>query len=131
MREALSTTFGFKLLLKPFDPIGSGGFRPRYKHAPIHLLTTAALRSLSRELPDSVIDTRRFRPNILVDWPHEDEAVPEKNWIGREITIEQDRLPVDVEILRRVVQRHGRDFGIYCDVVFPGHVTTDAIVAVA
>ena len=57
MREALSTTFGFKPLLKPFDPIGSGGFRPRYEHAPIHLLTTAALRSLSRELPGSVIDT--------------------------------------------------------------------------
>ena len=127
-----------------------GGFRPRYEHAPIHLLTTAALRSLSRELPGSVIDTRRFRPNILVDWPDEDEAMPEKDWIDREIrmgevvlrgerpcgrcgfiTIEQDRLPVDVEILRRVVQRHGRDFGIYCDVVFPGHVTTDAMVTVA
>ncbi|MBR1149646.1 MOSC domain-containing protein [Bradyrhizobium sp. JYMT SZCCT0428] len=150
MREALSRTFGFKPMLKPFDPIGSGGFRPRYEHAPIHLLTTAALRSLSRELPDSVIDTRRFRPNILVDWPDEDEAMPEKGWIGREIrigevvlrgkkpcgrcgfiTIEQDRLPLDVEILRRVVKRHGRDFGIYCDVVSPGHVTAGAVVAVA
>ena len=112
--------------------------------APIHR------RSLSRELPGSVIDTRRFRPNILVDWPDEDEAMPEKDWIDREIrigevvlrgkrpcgrcgfiTIEQDRLPVDVEILRRVVQHHDRDFGIYCDVVFPGHVTTDAMVTVA
>ena len=57
----------------------------------------------------------------------ENEAVPEKDWIGREIrirgevvlrgkrpcgrcgfiTIEQDRLPLDVEILRRVVQHSG------------------------
>jgi hypothetical protein len=34
-------------------------------------------------LPDSVIDTCRFRPNILVDWQDEDEPVPEKDWIGR------------------------------------------------
>ena len=98
MREALSTTFGFKPMLKPFDPIGSGGFRPRYEHAPIHLLTTAALRSLSRELPDSVIDTRRFRPNILVDWPDEDEAMPEKDWIGREIRIGEVVFPPNESI---------------------------------
>jgi len=52
----------------------------------------------------------------------------------RTLWLHHDRagsLPVDVEILRKVVQRHGRDFGIDCDVVFPGHVTTDAIFAVA
>ncbi|CAN7642694.1 MOSC domain-containing protein [Bosea sp. LjRoot90] len=147
--EGLSQAFGFMPVLKPFDAVGSGGFRPRYEHAPVHLVTTAALRSLSRELPDSVIDARRFRPNILVDWPDGAEAVPEHGWIGREIrigqvvlrgrepcgrcgfiTIAQEGLPVDVEILRTVVKRHERNFGIYCDVVTPGEIAAGATVIV-
>ena len=138
---ALSELFGFVPKLKPFVPCGEDGFRPRYEHAPIHLLTTAAMRSLSRDLPGSVIDERRFRPNIVVDWPDEVEAMPEQGWIGREIrignvvlrgrepcgrcgfiTIEQEGLPVDVKLLRTVVKRHGRHFGIYCDVVTPGEI---------
>jgi uncharacterized protein YcbX len=85
--EGLSQAFGFMPLLKPFDAVGSGGFRPRYEHAPIHLVTSAAIRSLERELPGSVIDARRFRPNILLDWPDELDAIPEHGWIGREIRI--------------------------------------------
>lgn len=148
--ERLSRAFGFTPQLKPFDAAGSGGFRPRYDHAPVHLVTTAALRSLGRELPGSVIDARRFRPNILVDWPDGAEAIPEHGWIGREIrigqvvlrgrepcgrcgfiTIAQQELPQDVEILRTVVRRHGRHFGIYCDVVTPGEIAAGAAATVA
>lgn len=147
--EGLSQAFGFMPLLKPFDAVGSGGFRPRYEHAPIHLVTRAAIRSLERELPGSVIDVRRFRPNILVDWPDGGEAIPEHGWIGREIrigdvvlkgrepcgrcgfiTIAQEGLPQDVEILRTVVKRHERNFGIYCDVVTPGEIAAGATVTV-
>lgn len=147
--EGLSQAFGFMPLLKPFDAVGSGGFRPRYEHAPIHLVTSAALRSLERELPGSVIDVRRFRPNILVDWPDEVAAIPEHGWIGCEIrigdvvlrgrepcgrcgfiTIAQEGLPQDVEILRTVVKRHERNFGIYCDVVTPGEIAAGAAVTV-
>jgi len=147
--EGLSQAFGFMPLLKPFDAFGSGGFRPRYEHAPIHLVTSAAIRSLERELPGSVIDARRFRPNILLDWPDELDAIPEHGWIGREIrigdvvlkgrehcgrcgfiTIAQEGLPQDVEILRTVVKRHERNFGIYCDVVTPGEIAAGATVTV-
>ncbi|CAD5293374.1 conserved hypothetical protein [Bosea sp. 62] len=147
--EGLSQAFGFMPLLKPFDAVGSGGFRPRYEHAPIHLVTSAAIRSLERELPGSVIDVRRFRPNILVDWPDGGEAIPEHGWIGREIriggvvlrgrepcgrcgfiTIAQEGLPQDVEILRTVVKRHERNFGIYCDVVTPGEIAAGTAVTV-
>jgi uncharacterized protein YcbX len=146
---ALSRAFGFMPALKPFDAFGSGGFRPRYEHAPVHLVTSAAIRSLERDLPGSVIDARRFRPNILVDWPDGDEPVPEHGWIGREIrignvvlrgrepcgrcgfiTIAQDGLPLDVEILRTVVKRHERNFGIYCDVVVPGVIGAGAQVTI-
>lgn len=147
--EGLSQAFGFIPVLKPFDAVGSGEFRPRYEHAPIHLVTSAAIRSLERELPGSIIDARRFRPNILLDWPDDGEAIPEHRWIGREIrigdvvlrgrepcgrcgfiTIAQEGLPQDVEILRTVVKRHERNFGIYCDVVTPGEIATGATVTV-
>lgn len=147
--EGLSQAFGFMPLLKPFDALGSDGFRPRYEHAPIHLVTRAALRSLERELPGSVIDARRFRPNILLDWPDGTDAIPEHGWIGREIrigevvlrgrepcgrcgfiTIAQQGLPQDVEILRTVVKRHERNFGIYCDVLTPGEIAAGAAVTV-
>lgn len=147
--EGLSQAFGFMPVLKPFDAVGSGGFRPRYEHAPIHLVTSAAIRSLERELPGSVIDARRFRPNVLVDWLDGPDAIPEHGWVGREIrigdvvlkgrepcgrcgfiTIAQEGLPQDVEILRTVVKRHERNFGIYCDVVTPGEIAAGATVTV-
>lgn len=148
--EGLSATFGFRPLLKPFDPIASGGFRPRYEHAPLHIVTTAAMRSLGRAVPGSVIDERRFRPNIVVDWPDGTHALPEAEWIGREIrigdvvlrgispcgrcgfiTLEQEGLPLDVELLRAVVKRYERNFGIYCEVVTPGEIRLGEAVKVA
>lgn len=148
--QQLSHVFGFTPTLKPFVPFGGEGFRPRYEHAPIHLITTAAMRCLERDMPGSVVDERRFRPNIVVDWPDGAEAMPEQGWIGREIrignvllkgrepcgrcgfiTIEQEGIPVDVELLRNVVRRYGRNFGIYCDVVTPGEIRPGDAVSVA
>jgi hypothetical protein len=148
--QQLSDVFGFTPVLRPFVSFGGQGFRPRYEHAPIHLITTAGMRSLARDMPGSVIDERRFRPNIVVHWPDEAEAMPEQGWIGREIrigdvvlkgrepcgrcgfiTIEQDGLPLDVELLRNVVRRYGRNFGIYCDVVTPGEIRPSDTVAVS
>lgn len=142
VQDELSLLFDFPAKLRRFAPSGTDGFKARYDRAPIHLLTTAALRALQRELPGSVIDARRFRPNVLVDWPDEKAGpLPENGWIGREIrigevvlrgcepcgrcgfvTIEQDSLPLDVEVLRTVVKRFGRNFGIYCDVASPGEI---------
>lgn len=147
----LADVFGFAPALKPFGPSPDEGFQPRYEQAPIHLITTAAMRTLERDLPDSLIDERRFRPNIVVDWPDGAEPMPEQGWIGREIAIgdvvlrgrepcarcgfimiEQDGLPHDVELLRLVVKRYRRDFGIYCDVVSPGAIgTNDRVVPAA
>ncbi len=147
---ALSAIFGFRPLLQRFDSVPGEGFRPRYEHAPLHIVTTAAMRSLEREHPDSVIDERRFRPSLVVDWPDGAEAMPEQGWIGREIhigdvvlkgrescgrcgfiTLEQDGLPLDVDLLRTIVKRYGRNFGIYCDVVVPGEIRVGEIVAIS
>ncbi len=148
--EALAAVFGFRPLLKPFDPVPGEGFRPRYEHAPLHIVTTAAMRSLGRDHPESVIDERRFRPSLVVDWADEAEAMPEQGWIGREIrvgdvvlrgrepcgrcgfiTLEQEGLPLDVELLRTIVKRYGRNFGIYCDVVVPGEIRVGDFVEIS
>ncbi|KPF66165.1 hypothetical protein IP69_15685 [Bosea sp. AAP35] len=147
---ALENAFGFSPALKPFAPIGGEGFQPRDEHAPIHLLTTAAMRTLARDLPGSIIDERRFRPNVVVDWPDGADPMPEQGWIGRDIAIgnvvlrgrepctrcgfimiEQEDLPLDIELLRLVVKRYGRHFGIYCDVVSVGEIVTGDRVAPA
>ncbi len=139
--EKLAGLFGFQPSLRPFVTRGSEGFRPRYEHAPIHLLTEAAMRSLERMLPGSVIDERRFRPNLVVAMPDGPDPIPEERWLGKEIrigeavlrarepcgrcgfvTIAQDGIPLDVEVLRTVVKSFGRNFGIYCDIVQPGRI---------
>lgn len=48
----------------------------------IHLLTTASLSSLHELLPNSHIDPRRFRPNIVIDSQYLDEEI-----VGKTIKI--------------------------------------------
>lgn len=107
---------------------------------PVHLLTTAALAWLQMRLPDSVIDERRFRPNLLVDTPG---ATPiEHHWCGRTlaigdtvqlrinvptercvmVTFAQTDLPKDSQVLRCITQDATLQFGVYADVVVPGQV---------
>ena len=136
---ALSDLFGFPADVRPYQ--AANGFQPRYVRSPIHLLTTAAMQTLRQALPDSIIDERRFRPNLLVDVASGADPIPENSWIGREIrigdvilrgsspcgrcgftTLEQDGLPLDVEVLRTIVKRFGRNFGIYCDVLSAGEI---------
>ncbi len=76
--------------------------------------------------------------------------MPEQGWIGREIrvgdvvlrgrepcgrcgfiTLEQEGLPLDVELLRTIVKRYGRNFGIYCDVVVPGEIRVGDFVEIS
>lgn len=142
-----SDLFGFPAALKPFDK--QNGFEPRYWRAPVHLLTTASLRTLRQILPESLIDARRFRPNMLVDIADGAEPIPENAWIGCDIrigdvvlrgtrpcarsgftTLELDGLPLDVEVLRTITKRFGRNFGIYCDVVVPGEIRCGEAVTV-
>src|SRR3954454_5242299 len=52
----------------------------------LHLLSTAALSTFGRSIPDSVIDVRRFRPNILLD-SGELPGYPEFDWVGRHLRI--------------------------------------------
>lgn len=55
---------------------------------PLHLLTTASIRALGESLPESTLDARRFRPNILIETKA--RGFPEEAWQNRQITIGAD-----------------------------------------
>lgn len=118
------------------------GHRPDRPGAALHVVTTTTLRSLSRALPDSVIDATRFRPNLVLDVAtDEDDAYPEHGWIGRRLAIGTLRLrftegcdrcvmitqetptaPHDRAVLRWVARELGNTLGVYAAVEAPGHI---------
>ncbi|MDP2291932.1 MAG: MOSC domain-containing protein [Actinomycetota bacterium] len=109
---------------------------------PLLVMTTSALAALAAALPDSAIDIRRFRPNLLVDTG---SAVghPEFDWVGRRfaigsavieiavacprcvmVTREIDQhVPADRAVLRHIVRDLGQDVGVYATVVQPGTIS--------
>jgi len=112
--------------------------------APLHLLTTASMRWLQAALPLSLIDRRRFRPNILLNVPGSD--LVEDGWLGARFrlgttvirildrsercvmaTNAQDDLPNDPAILRGVAKLNESCFGVYAAVETPGHVRVGAL----
>ena len=107
---------------------------PHFDDGAIHILTTSSLSSLHDLLPNSGIDSRRFRPNIVIDSLHVDqelvgktikigEAVLEithKTERCRMITIDQPGLESRPEILRSVSQHFGLYFGVYAKVLSTG-----------
>ena len=113
---------------------------PLFDAASIHLLTTAALAWLKTALPESHIDERRFRPNLLIETP--DNAPLEHTWLGCTIQIgdevklriinrtercgmvalAQSELPDDPRVLRHITQYADLEFGVYADVIAPGRL---------
>lgn len=76
--------------------------------ASLHLVTSASLEWLKSLLPNSIIDERRFRPNLLInlrgvqapptsdgDSPSPDRVPSEHSWIGQRLSIGQE---VEVEV---------------------------------
>ena len=113
---------------------------------PIHLVTTASLRTLADLAPDSDVDVRRFRPNLVVDV--DGEGLPELEWLGRHVSVggamlrvtvacprcsvvtrPTGELPQDRDLLRSIVRDLDQNLGVYAEVVTPGTVSTgDAVV---
>jgi len=104
------------------SPVPMGAFFDLF---PISVLTTSTLARLNELRPESRIDARRFRMNVIVD--AEQEGFVENDWIGRSLeigggvqlliampdprcvmtTLAQEELPKDTEILRTLT-RHNR-----------------------
>ncbi|MEJ3748984.1 MOSC domain-containing protein [Actinomycetes bacterium KLBMP 9797] len=118
---------------------------PHRPAAALHVVTTTALHSLASALPDSAIDTTRFRPNLVLDTlvldGAPDTGYPEHGWIGRRLAIGELRLrftegcercvmitketptvPHDRGVLRWVARELGNTLGVYAAVETPGQI---------
>jgi uncharacterized protein YcbX len=106
---------------------------------PVHLCTTASLARLRELAPDSAVDERRFRPNLVVGT--ETGGFVEDRWIGRRVRVgeaeldvfgptercvmttqQQEELPDDPRVLRAVNSGNERCLGVYAEVARPGVV---------
>lgn len=107
----------------------------------VHIITTSTINYLRKLAPESRIEARRFRPNIIVETPNS-EAFVENDWVGKTITIgdvelkvsqetkrcvmttlSQGDLPNDLNVLRSIVRNNSGSFGVYASVVKPGKIT--------
>jgi uncharacterized protein YcbX len=143
--DALAAHFGFPVQVRPHaadaaETATAGPLKPRYERHPIHILTTASLAALQAILPDSAIDVRRFRPNLVLDLP-DAEGFAETGWIGRLVaigevririvdpcvrcaftTLAQGGLPLDPAVLMAVAKRNATHLGVLCTVEAPGEI---------
>jgi uncharacterized protein YcbX len=110
---------------------------------PVLVVTDASLRRLQALAPDSRVDVRRFRPNLVVALDEEagDAGFPEAAWGGRRLRVGDatleltipcprcvmithafDDLPRDPGLMRTVVREADQCLGIYAQVATPGTV---------
>jgi uncharacterized protein YcbX len=71
--------------------LGTPG-RTFFDYAPLHMLTTATLAALSalHSHPSGPVDTRRFRPNLVIATPDTLQGFVENGWVGRRLLIGPD-----------------------------------------
>jgi uncharacterized protein YcbX len=148
MLEELRTIFG-RLPDEPLPDIGA--FPPEIMTSstvpgtyfdcyPLLLLTRTSLATLQAARPGSLFDSRRFRPNLLLEC---DQAVgfPENAWVGERVRVGEAvfrlamecprcvmtthsfaDLPKDSQIMRTLVQENAGNVGVYGSIEKPGVV---------
>ncbi len=101
----------------------------------IHILTSSSLSQLKKLAPNSLVDERRFRANIVIETP---EGITDEYLIGKTLQIgkaklkiikktercrmasqEQPGLDKDKEILKVISKYMGLNFGLYAKVLNP------------
>ena len=106
---------------------------------PLLVVTTASLRQGRALHPDGAWETRRFRPNIVVDV--EDDGWVEDAWCGRTlrvgsaavqparpcerctmVTRPQPGLDRDLDVFKTLARHHGATLGVWTTVQTPGVV---------
>src|SRR5246127_4132491 len=70
--------------------------------APVHVLTTTSLATIGAEVGDE-LDVRRFRPNVFVALDNPDEDLPESQWVGAHVVLDEVTLNVSMPTVRCVV----------------------------
>ncbi|WP_219898665.1 MOSC domain-containing protein [Phormidesmis priestleyi] len=118
--------------------------------ATVHLLTTATLNQFQSLKPTSRFETRRFRPNFVIQPISGATGFVENDWVGKTLvigdqvrlnitepcprcvmtTMPQSELPNDVDILRTIVRHNQGHVGIYASVVQGGTIRRGDRVAI-
>ncbi len=101
---------------------------------PLLVLTDATLRKLRALAPRSLIDVRRFRPNLVIETS--EEGFVEAGWAGRKLRIAGAVLEVGVPCPRCVMITHGfgdvpRDPGLMRTVVREADQSVGAYATIA
>ena len=115
---------------------------------PLLLLTSGSIRAGQALHPDGVWNTRRFRPNVLIDVG--DDGWVEDEWCGRTVCVgevvlsavapcprctmvtrPQPGLERDLDVFRVLARGHNANFGVWASVSTGGVVHLDDEVALA
>lgn len=141
-------------------PVAMGATKSAYVDlAALHLVSTASLAALGALIPDSDVDHRRFRPNLIVDTGNA-VGFLETDWVGRHVeigedvvisvsdnttrcvmtTLAQNGLDQDRAVLQTLATHNQQDFGglgrsaclgVYAEVVTGGVIRTGDSVRLA
>ena len=68
---------------------GEGSF---FDYSSLHILTTASLTALQTRYPAGRMESRRFRPNLIIATQPEQTGFVENNWVGKTLRIGEVRL---------------------------------------
>jgi uncharacterized protein len=110
--------------------------------APVHLLTTATLDRLRSLYPKGRFESRRFRPNMVIETANGATGFLENAWVGRTLaigdsvrlsitgpcsrcvmtTLAQGDLPRDAGILQTAARHNTSNVGVYASVLQGGVV---------
>jgi uncharacterized protein len=110
--------------------------------AVVHFLTTATLDSLRASYPGGRFESRRFRPNFVIETAPDLKGFPENEWheqilaIGDEVkikitgpcgrcvmtTLAQGDLPKDVGVLKAAAKHNQARVGAYASVIQGGKI---------
>ncbi|RWG43203.1 MAG: MOSC domain-containing protein [Mesorhizobium sp.] len=138
--ELVSALLDFPAALHPHVPFGSQAhdrIAPRYQRADIHIVTSASMDRLAGLVPDpSQVDSRRFRPNIVIETDASQDGFVEQQIIGKVLSIGEARIVISEPCARctftalpqgdlafepavlQTIARHGKGgFGALCQIV--------------
>lgn len=116
-----------------------------FDQAPLHLVTDASLAWLATAVPETAVDARRLRPNLVIDTGSK-PCLLEDTWVGRTARIgdevivafthrtercvmvnnAQDDLAQHSQILKSIADGNDLKLGIYATVVKGGTVALGA-----
>jgi len=111
----------------------------------LHILTTSTINQLRQFYPQGRFESRRFRPNIVVNAGSGEPGFVENDWVGKTVrigdevrleitepcprcvmtTLPQGDLPNDIGILKTAAQKNNAFVGVYASVVKGGMVHCD------